>query len=45
VVFVSLGICPGIYSGICPEICPEICPAEKILKKSWSPGIFVRPTS
>jgi hypothetical protein len=49
VVFVGLGICIGIYHGIYvgifPAIAPELCPAGKNIKKSWSPGIFVRPTS
>ena len=44
-VFVSPGICLGICSGIFPMIYPESVLLKIILKKSWSPGIFVRPTS
>jgi hypothetical protein len=34
----------GIYVGICSGICPAIYHVGKNIKKSWSPGIFVRPT-
>ena len=46
VVFINI-ILHGLYSKIRLEIRPGICPTnrKKKLKKSWSPGICVRPTS